>query len=145
MKNDELAVNKFKDGYNCAQSMIFSFADDLGIDKSLALKLACGFGGGLGRKENVCGAITGGILILGLVFGRGDNEDKIKQEDTFKYVRDFIDRFIIKFGTIECRNLIDNIDLLTEEGQLKFKELNMINKCYKYVEYTNIVIQELIK
>ena len=145
MKKEALAVNKFKEGYNCAQSMIYSYADDLRIDKSIALKLSCGFGGGLGRKENVCGAITGGILIIGLIFGRGENEDKLKQEETYKYVREFINRFENRYGTIECRSLIDNIDLLSEEGQNKFKESKMINKCYKYVESANKIIQEIIK
>jgi C_GCAxxG_C_C family probable redox protein len=145
MTIEELAVNKFKNGYNCAQSMVYSFAEQLKIDKSVALKLACGFGGGMGRTENVCGAITGGVIILGLIFGRGENEEKIKQEETYQYVRDFINKFKAKYGTIECRCLIDNIDLLTDEGQNKFKELNMINKCYEYVENANKIIQEIIK
>ncbi len=145
MTNEELAVNKFKSGYNCAQSMIYSFAEECGIDKSAALKLASGFGGGMGRTGNVCGAITGGILILGLMFGLGEGEDKSKQENIYKLVRDFIEKFKAKYGTIECRKLIDDIDLLIEEGQKRFKESGMINKCYEYVENANRMIQEIIK
>jgi len=125
--------------------MIYSFAEELGIDKSISLKLACGFGGGMGRTENVCGAITGGILILGLIFGRGENEDKLKQEKVYIFVRDFIEKFKAKYGAIECKCLIDGINLLTDEGQNKFKESNMIYKCYEYVENANKIIQEIIK
>ncbi len=145
MNKEGLSVNTFKSGYNCAQSMIYSFAEEANIDKSIALKLATGFGGGLGRTGNVCGAVTGGILILGLMFGRGEDEDKIKQEKTYQYVRDFIEKFKAKYGTIECRKLLDDIDLLTEEGQKRFKESGMINKCYEYVENANRMIQEIIK
>ncbi len=145
MKKEELAVKQFKSGYNCAQSMIYSFAEELGIDKSIAMKLATGFGGGLGRTGNVCGAVTGGILILGLMFGRGENEDKIKQEKTYQYVREFIEKFKVKYGTVECKSLIDNIDLLTDEGKKRFRETNMINKCSEYVESANKIIQEIIK
>ncbi|MBN1697271.1 MAG: C_GCAxxG_C_C family protein [Spirochaetales bacterium] len=145
MKKEALAVNKFKDGYNCAQSMIYSFADDVGIDTSIALKLSSGFGGGMGRKGNVCGAVTGAILIIGLIYGRGENEDRLKQEETYKYVREFINRFEKKYDTIECKSLIDNIDLLSEEGQNKFKESKMIYKCCEYIESANRIIQEMIK
>ncbi len=145
MKKEEIAVKQFKSGYNCAQSMIYSFAEELGIDKSIALKLASGFGGGLGLTGNVCGAVTGGVLILGLMFGRGENEDKLKQQKTYQYVRDFIEKFKVKYGTIECKNLIDNINLLTEEGNKRFRESKMIDKCCEYVENANKIIQEIIK
>ena len=65
MDRVEQAVSKFAEGYNCAQSVLFSFCDDLGMDKDKALKIACGFGAGMGRKEEVCGAVTGGIMVIG--------------------------------------------------------------------------------
>ena len=52
----EIAIAKFTQGFNCAQSIIYAFSDDLGIDKDTALKIACGFGAGMGRKQEVCGA-----------------------------------------------------------------------------------------
>ena len=56
MTKSEQAISKFMEGYNCAQSVFFSFCDDLKIEKDKALKMACGFGAGMGRKEEVCGA-----------------------------------------------------------------------------------------
>ena len=57
-----VARQKFLAGYNCAQAVLFSFCDDLGFDKDTALRLACGFGAGMARKQEVCGAVAGGIL-----------------------------------------------------------------------------------
>ena len=84
----EIAAKKFLEGYNCAQSVFYSFCDDLIFDKNIALKMACGFGGGMGRKEEVCGAVTGGIIVLGAKYGRGEKEDRAATELTYKKTRE---------------------------------------------------------
>ena len=65
MTRSERAVSKFVAGYNCAQSVFYAFSDDLKIDQDTGLKIACGFGAGMGRQGEVCGAVTGGIMVLG--------------------------------------------------------------------------------
>ena len=66
-----IAVDKFLSGYNCAQSVLYAFREEIGLGDDMALKIACGLGAGMGRKQEVCGAVTGGILVLGLRHGRG--------------------------------------------------------------------------
>lgn len=144
MIRSETAVNKFREGYNCAQSVLFSFADRLNISADMALRIANGFGAGMGRKQEVCGAVSGGILVLNLLYGRGENDDKEKQEFTYSMVRDFIDAFESRFNTVICRSLLDGCKLLTPEGQGRFKSENMIEKCYKYVDYSVGILEELI-
>ena len=62
MKNHAaIAEEKFGGGYNCAQSVLFSFCEELGLDADTALKIACGFGAGMGRKGEVCGAVSGAL------------------------------------------------------------------------------------
>ena len=68
MNRSEFATGKFKQGCNCAQSAIFSFCDKLDISEDLALKSA---NGGMVRKQEVCGAVCGGIIVLSLLYGRG--------------------------------------------------------------------------
>jgi len=126
MKNrTEIAVSKFSEGYNCAQSVFYCFCDDLGFDKNTALKMACGFGAGMGRKEEVCGAVTGGIIVIGAKYGSGDGEDRAPTELTYKKTRELMDRFAEKHGTFICRKLLKECELTTEEGQKHYKANNL--------------------
>ena len=144
MNRSEIAVNKFKEGYNCAQSVLFSFADMLDISENEALKLATGFGGGMGRKQEVCGAISGGILVLSLLHGRGENDDRQNQEITYAEVRQLIERFEEKYSTVNCSKLLDGCVLETSEGQEQFKADNLILKCHDYVDYTVTLLDNII-
>ncbi len=84
----EVAMEKFLAGYNCAQSVLFAFGPDLGLDGETSLKLATGFGAGMGRRGEVCGAVTGGILALGLKYGRGGRQDRQATEETYQKTLD---------------------------------------------------------
>lgn len=131
MKRPDVAVTKFLDGYNCAQAVFYAFCDDLQIDKDTALRIACGFGAGMGRKEEVCGAVSGGIMVLGLKYGRGENEDRSFTEQTYLKTRELMDRFAEKYGTFICRELLEGCELLTPEGQKAFMEKDFKNQVCK--------------
>src|SRR5687768_11434334 len=117
MKKSEVADAKFQEGYNCAQAVCFSFGDDLDYDKNLAMKLACGFGAGMGRNEEVCGAVSGGIIVIGMKYGRGVNQDHSFMEQTYEKTSELIKRFKEKHGSFICRELLDGCELTTSEGQ----------------------------
>ena len=125
----EIADAKFVEGYNCAQSVLFSFCDELGLDEDMALMIACGFGGGMGRKGEVCGAVTGAILVLGLKFGRGKNDARVQTDLAYAKIREFMSRFSEKHGSCLCRELLDGCDLTTPEGQADFKN----NECFNLI------------
>jgi C_GCAxxG_C_C family probable redox protein len=133
MTHENTAAEKFKEGFNCAQSVLYSYAEELHLDPDLALRIANGFGGGMGRKQEVCGAISGGILVLGLLYGRGAQDGKERQEKIYAEVRHLIDSFIKEHGTICCRELVSGCSLLTEEGRKRFITENFIEQCYQYV------------
>jgi C_GCAxxG_C_C family probable redox protein len=142
----EAAAAKFVDGYNCAQSVVYAFCDDLQLDKNTALKVACGFGGGMGRKEEVCGAVTGGIIVLGAKYGRGEHDDKPLTEQTYQKTRDLMDRFTQKHGTCICRQLLDGCDLTSEEGQRYFRENDLGNRvCQQCVRDAAEIVGDLIE
>jgi len=123
----DVAVDKFLTGYNCAQAVLYSFCDDLPFDKDAALRLATGFGAGMGRKQEVCGAISGGILAIGLKRGRGERQDRTLTEETYRKVRELMARFEARHGSCLCRTLLNGCDLNTPEGQRYFKENDLLN------------------
>jgi C_GCAxxG_C_C family probable redox protein len=121
MTKIEQAVSKFREGYNCAQSVFSSFCDDLNMDKDKALRMACGFGAGMGRKEEVCGAVTGGIIVIGAKYGRGVNDDRTATEETYAKTRELMDQFAKRHGTFICRKLLNGCELTTEITPLFLK------------------------
>ena len=127
----QVAVDKFVEGYNCAQSVVFAFCDECGIGEDAALKVSCGFGGGMGRKQEVCGAVTGGIMVLGLRRGRGTRDGRPVTEDLYPRVREFMDGFAVRNGSYLCRDLLSGCDLTSEEGQRRFKEDGLLEKVCK--------------
>jgi len=92
------------------------------------LKIACGLGAGMARKQEVCGAVTGGILVLGLRYGRGSKDDRSAMELTYRKARELLDRFSGRHGTFICRQILKGCDLMTEEGQKHFKENELLKK-----------------
>jgi C_GCAxxG_C_C family probable redox protein len=139
------AVAKFLEGYNCAQSVLYSFCDALHFDENTALKLACGFGAGMGRKEEVCGAVTGGILAIGIKYGRGEKDDRAATEMTYKKTRELMDRFVEKHGVYICRNLLNGCELTTEEGQKQYRHNDLVNKiCKPCVESVVEILETIV-
>lgn len=144
MTKSEQANSKFVGGYNCAQSVFSAFCEDLQIDQNAALKIACGFGAGMGRKGEVCGAVTGGIMALGARYGRGENEDRTATEATYARTREFMNQFASQHHTCLCRELLNGCDLTTEEGQKTFRENDLFNKVCKPCVQSAVEIVEKI-
>ncbi len=68
----ERAAELFQKGYNCSQSVIGAYAEELGVPEETALRMAAGFGGGIGRCGEACGALTGGVMVVGLRTGSAE-------------------------------------------------------------------------
>jgi C_GCAxxG_C_C family probable redox protein len=139
----EAAMEKFLAGYNCAQSVLYAYGPDLGMDGETALKVATGLGAGMGRRGEVCGALTGGILVLGLKYGRGGQQDRSATEDTYQKTLELMERFEKRHGSCFCRVVLDGCDLRTEEGQRYFKEHDLLHK--KCVGCVQSVVEDLAR
>jgi C_GCAxxG_C_C family probable redox protein len=145
MTKTEQAVLKMIEGYNCAQSVFFSFCDDLHIDKNSALKMVTGLGAGMGRKEEVCGAVTGGIIVIGAKFGRGEKDDRTATELTYRKTRALMNKFAEKHGTFICRKLLKDCELTTEKGQKYFKDNDLMNKvCVPCVQSVVEILEHIM-
>jgi C_GCAxxG_C_C family probable redox protein len=88
---------------NCSQGVLTAFCEELGLDRNLALKLAMGFGGGMGRGGLTCGAVTGAYMVIGLKQAQATSETK---EKVYRLVHDFSREFTRIHGSIECRKLL---------------------------------------
>ena len=140
----DIAVSKFLEGYDCAQSVFYAYCDDLGFDKNTALKMASGFGGGMACKGEVCGAVTGGIIVIGARYGRGEGADRTATDLTFAKTRELMDRFAVRHGTFICRELLNGCELTTKEGRKTFKDTDLLNKiCVPCVESAVEILENI--
>jgi len=124
----EAAMEKFMAGYNCAQAVLYAYGPGLGLDGEMSLKVATGLGAGMARRGEVCGAVTGGILALGLKYGRGARQDRSATEETYRKTQELMARFEARHGSCLCRVLLEGCDLRTAEGQQFFKEHDLLHK-----------------
>jgi C_GCAxxG_C_C family probable redox protein len=114
------------------------------MDGETALKVSAAFGGGMGRMGEICGAVTGAFMVLGLKYGRTSLKDAKSHEKTNRLVRDFTDRFKSINGSIVCRELL-GCDLNTVDGQKNFVEKNLRDTlCTKYVRDAAEIVEPLI-
>jgi C_GCAxxG_C_C family probable redox protein len=104
----ELAREYFMKGYNCSQSVAAAWCDEVGLDLDTALKISCGFGGGMGRMREVCGACSGAFMILGMMYGTEDGKDAAGKKKMYEIIQRFAARFKEEndFDSIICRELL---------------------------------------
>ena len=100
MEKSDKAVELFKTGACCSQAVFCAFAEDFGMDADTAMKVSAGLGGGVGRMREVCGAVTGATLALGMKYG----PDKAA---VYPHVQELCARFKAECGSIVCRELLD--------------------------------------
>ena len=140
------ATEKFLSGYSCAQTVLWSFCEEFGLHPDTALKIACGFGAGVARRQEICGAVTGGIMVLGLTFGRGEEQEVTAMDDTYAKAQELIRRFEAQHGSSNCRQLLGGLDITTEEGHDDFETRDLINHtCKPCVQTVISVLEEMMK
>ena len=106
MTRRETAMANFKSGYNCAQSIVLAFADLLPMDESTLSKMACSFGGGMGRLREVCGSVSGMFMVVGLLYGYDGPETGRVKADHYARIQELAHRFEEEHGSIVCREML---------------------------------------
>ena len=141
----DAAVECFMGGFNCAQAVFSTYAEDLGVQRIDALKISCGFGSGMGRLQNVCGALTGAFMLIGCKHGKIRLDDTEAAERTYALVLKLSEQFNALHGSVACRELLV-CDLKTQEGQQFFKENNLKElKCASYVRDASLLVETLLR
>jgi len=106
MKKSEKAVELFKKGYNCSQSVFGAFAEDLGIDFETAVMISSSFGGGMGRMREVCGAVSGMFMAAGIKYGYSDPKNMNAKKEHYRLIQTLAERFKERNKYIVCRQLL---------------------------------------
>lgn len=123
------AEDSFASGFHCAESIVLAIAKSQGVESALLPKVATAFCGGMARSCGPCGALTGAIIGLGLVFGRERATDSV--QESYGPTRKLIQEFEKEFGARNCNDLL-GCDLGTPEGQAAFRERKLHVRCREY-------------
>lgn len=141
------AVELFKEGYNCSQSVFTAFAHRFGIDEETALRISAGLGGGIGRMREVCGAVSGAAMVIGSIASATEGKDDENKQKNYELVREFAERFKDENGSIICRELL-GLDVKMEEStkpESRTAEYYKKRPCVELVECAAVILEELIK
>ena len=143
MNRIETVLSRFAGGFNCSQAVFSAYADDFGLDEATALKIASGFGGGMGRMAETCGAVTGAMMVLGLRFD-GATPDREAKERVYAKIREFTNRFKARNAALLCQDLL-TCDISTPEGLEAAKGKNLFTTmCPKYVQDAAEILEEML-
>lgn len=100
------AMDLFKEGYNCAQSVFLAFEDKYDCGHDFALKLSSSFGGGMGRLREVCGAVSGMFMVAGVLYGYASPTDQEGKKEHYERIQQLANEFRQMTGSIVCRELL---------------------------------------
>ena len=102
------AAELFLKGYNCAQSVMVAFCDVTGLEEDFAARMASSFGGGMGRMREVCGAVSGMLMVAGLLYGYKTPGDDVSKKELYSIVQELSAQFRGAVGSIVCREILKN-------------------------------------
>lgn len=108
MTHSEKATELFLQGYNCAQAVAVAFCDVTGLEPKIAARISSGFGGGMGRLREVCGAVSGMFMVLSHLYGYDDPNASAEKKLLYARVQELAGKFREINGSIICRELLNN-------------------------------------
>ncbi len=144
MSKVESAVSCFKEGFSCSQALLSTYGEEFGLNRETALKVAGAFGGGISQMGEICGAVTGAFMIIGLKYGKIKAEDEQAREKTYELVREFVSKFKTHNSSIMCRELL-GYNLSIPEEMKQVKEKGLVNRlCPKFVRDAAEIIEQIL-
>jgi C_GCAxxG_C_C family probable redox protein len=146
MTRKEDAERYFADGFTCSQAVFAVFGRDYNLTEDQCLKIGCAFGGGMARNQFTCGAVTGALMVIGLIYGRGVNDDISKKEITYRKTNEFLAEFTRNHGSVVCKELLQGLNLNDPEDLKKIGELGLFpTACSKYVGDAVVILEQLLE
>lgn len=118
-KNRDKAAELFLEGYNCSQAVFLTYAERYGIDKEMACKLSASFGGGMGRMREVCGAVSGMLMVAGLETGATEGKDAAGKKANYDMVQKLAGEYRKKNGSIICKELLGLVPMAERDENIE--------------------------
>lgn len=143
MTRRERVDTLFMKGYNCSQTVFALFAEDYGLDANTAAKIATGFGSGA-RKANICGAVSGGMMALGLAHGQQSLDDAECKKQAYILTDKFLELFEEKMGSLVCKDLMGYDVMMPEEMAMVQEKGLMQTVCKKAIINAVEIVETLI-
>ena len=107
MSKRDVAIALFEEGFNCAQAVSAAFCDEVGVSKETMVKMSSGFGGGFGRLREVCGAVSGMVLVANMIFGYESPTDSEAKMNWYKDIQSIVLEFKSRNGSYICNQLLN--------------------------------------
>ncbi len=143
----EKARDNFLAGYNCAQAVACAFADDMKLTEEQVARLASGFGGGIGKMRQACGAVTGAVMVYSYLRGYSDPEDPTAKAQHYARVQQFCLAFQEKWNSIICRDLLAGLQLKHEDTsapEARTPEYYKTRPCARFVECAAQLLEDML-
>ncbi len=146
MTKGQQAKALFLEGYNCAQAVFGAFCEELGLDFDIAMKLSSGFGGGMGRLREVCGAVSGMFMVFDMKHGYTSPTDKEGKMELYSHIQQLAKRFEEENGSIICRELLGLCEKKSSPTpEARTKEYYKKRPCAELVELAADIVDSYLK
>lgn len=133
------------EGFLCSESVLLALSNILKVESDIIPRIATGFGGGIGRHGEICGALSGAIIGLGLQFGRSHPSETPEGQPPYQFSQTMMNLFISRFGHIRCRDLL-GIDISCQEGLQRYRRERLWeNKCQEIIQVTSGLAYDLLE
>ena len=144
MSKNNKAEQEYEKGFNCSQSVLSVYCEQFGLDKNTAFRLSSPFGGGINKMGEICGAVSGAIMLIGLKYGRITADDHDSNERTEKKINNFLDEFKKRNKFLKCKELL-GYDFSIESEKEFIKNNDLTKKlCPKFVKDAVEICEEII-
>jgi len=138
------AISLFRSGFSCSQAVLASFADLFGLEEEQMLRISQPFGGGIAHRGDICGAVSGALMVLGLKHGRTKAEDLASRDKTYAAVDAFLRKFVEIHGSFLCRELLGR-DMSSPAAWDRAREEGLFaTLCPRFVRQAAEILEEML-
>lgn len=139
------AKQLFLEGYNCSQAVLGAFCTECNLDFETAMKMASSFGGGMGRLREVCGAVSGMFMVLGLLYGYSDPKGQKEKTEHYERIQELAHKFKEENGSIVCRELLGLSEMKSDpKPEVRSAEYYKKRPCPEMVKMAADMMEEYI-